>query len=1180
VYFYVIEQIESSPYTMTRFYLPETFTGGRTYQVQYGRRFTFAGAGQVTSSLRMTRQMYGTASLDALVSNTGVSSGNLNLCLDLGNDGVCDFTHNATTTFPATLHAVSLATALNNYLLGRTDIPWGGAIDVPVRVQVDRQSDVMLTNLALTPVGAKTRFLRLPSRSYSNVAVSLKFSQPGVPSGPLSFTVDVGADGIVDWSYAGTPTFPAVVTSGNLSAAFNAYLAGRTGEVDVPLRIVPSPFLETSLNGFSAAPTLKPDATLASGDIGFDPAEPTESEGVTVTATLHNAGGLDSGGVVASFFATASGWGEMYVGSAFVANVPAGGSTPASVVWNTVGFTGTVPVRVVVDPYNRVVESNEGNNTASRNISIRTRADLTIPTMTLSDDEPVVGEVVTVTLAVKNWGQADAPVFATGLYEGNPDSGGVEIGAGSLELTGGTESAVEFTWAPTAPGLYRLFGRTDRGGAVNESNEGNNDIWREVYVGFAGPVDLDSGGASDPAYSPALGYGYVDEGQPDQIVTSCGTEPHQTMRKDPDGRVVYKFDHLLPGHFYHLDLVLMECDGLGRQESVYVDGTLVAGPIDLGDQKKHQLSLRLDPALYADRVISATVQIPVSGGALVSEIALHDIDYRYSDSGAVDEPAYTPERGYGWLDGTRQAGVLPYQSSRMDLGDNTLRYQFDGLDPMKKYQVHFTFWQSSGSSTAIQKVQVDGVDTGTSVSVAAGTVYSATVSVMPGHYQTDGSIVVGIVRTNASTGAFVNEIALEEVTQEVQYECVVPTTPNFSNVYGSVLLNGLAAPANTVVQAFNPRGDVVGCFVVESTGLYGFMAVYGEDTTVTPSIPGMRTGEMVSFRVNGAKAVTTPSYYWDGDKMAHRVDLDAGPTVGQTILLRPAEWNLMSFRVRPPVPLVQTVLSSISDPRRYDRVLAETAIYDPALPDVYNTLKEMHGGEAFWIHITSGATANLLVEGLSMPVTTPIPLHAGWTWFGYLPEVSLPVTVALESIAGKYLMVTNGRQTFDPTLPEFSTLKQMKPGEGYLIRMTEAADLVYPAGGASAAGIDTAEAELCADAPASPYFTVLYGTLWLNGLLALPGTKVEVLTPRGDVAGCFTVQQGGRYGFVHVYGEDDIGTLGFRADEAMTFRINGQEIVPATPMLWSDDKALHKVDLGRPMRMENGSPPPEPTEGE
>jgi hypothetical protein len=918
---------------------------------------------------------------------------------------------------------------------------------------------------------------------------------------------------------------------------------------------------------------LWPDFSVAGG-VGFSDSNPLEGDSITASATVGNSGARSAKGVVAAFYATMPVWGETYIGSAFLPNVPAGGSVPASIVWNTLGFTGTVPVRVAVDPHGRFPESNTSDNGSSANITIRTRPDVRIPTLTLSDDEPVVGEVVAVTLTLENAGQAATPTFATGLYNGDPDAGGIELGAGSLALAGGEQGTVTFNWTPAAPGLYRLFGRADRDGVVNEYNEGNNKTWKDVYVGFAGPLLVDSGAAGDLAYAGASGYGYVDEGVADQTVTWCGSQPSQTSRMGPDGRVLYRFDHLLPGHFYHLDLTLKECDWIGRQESIYVDGNLLAGPVDLGDQQVHSLSLRLDPAIYADNTISATIQTPEIYGALVSEISLHDIDYRYCDAGAIGEPAYSAERGYGYLEGTAQWALLPAHSSRVNLSGDTLRYRYDGLKPGKKYDVRLTFYQPSGA-TAIQKVYMDSVDTGVRVSVPAGTSVSADVPVLPGYYDTDGSIVVSIIRANATTGAFVSEVALEERTLDTGYQCSTPTTPYFSNLYGSVVLDGAPGPIGAVVQAFNPRGDLVGCAVMDTAGQYGLMPIYGEDTTVNPAMPGMRTGEMPSFRVNGFQAASTPTFYWADDKASHMVNLETGPMTGQLIMLAPSQWTMMSFRVRPPTPAVTAVMKQIEG--KYDRVLGETGIYDPALPDVYTTLKEMRPALGYWTHISSTATANLLVEGLAISVTTPIILHTGWNWIGYLPTAQLAVTTALESIAGKYLLVTNGRQTFDPALPAYSTLKQMTPGEGYLIRMTEAASLVYPAGGGAASESDLGPPEdVCSDAAVSPYFTMLYGTAWVNGLPALPGTKIELLTPEGEVAGCFTVRQSGQYGFVHVYGEDDIGTPGFKPDEALRFRVNGEDVAPLEPVLWSDDKTPRRVVLGGPMK--KASPPGLPDE--
>ena len=55
----------------------------------------------------------------------------------------------------------------------------------------------------------------------------------------------------------------------------------------------------------------------------------------------------------------------------------------------------------------------------------------------------------------------------------------------------------------------------------------------------------------------------------------------------------------------------------------------------------------------------------------------------------------------------------------------------------------------------------------------------------------------------------------------------VQNTPQLTIVYGSVTLDGAGATVGNVVEAINPRDDVVGCFVIEAEGLYGGMFVYG-----------------------------------------------------------------------------------------------------------------------------------------------------------------------------------------------------------------------------------------------------------------------------------------------------------------------------------------------------------------
>jgi hypothetical protein len=210
----------------------------------------------------------------------------------------------------------------------------------------------------------------------------------------------------------------------------------------------------------------------------------------------------------------------------------------------------------------------------------------------------------------------------------------------------------------------------------------------------------------------------------------------------------------------------------------------------------------------------------------------------------------------------------------------------------------------------------------------------------------------------------------------------------------------------------------------------------------------------------------------------------------------------------------------------------------------------------------------LLVEGVTVPVTTPLALHQGWNWTGYLPQATMPVTVALQSITGAYQRVLSLNQYYDVRYPGFSTLKQMSAGQGYLIYATQVATLTYPSAQmAFGEPISTAPAAMpqhqC-DVSPTPYLTLVYGHITVNGQPAPLGTRVDVVTPRGEVAGCFVVERAGQYGFVHVYGADDTAEPpipGFLEGEALDFRVNGIPANASIGLAWQDDKAPHEVDL-------------------
>jgi hypothetical protein len=104
----------------------------------------------------------------------------------------------------------------------------------------------------------------------------------------------------------------------------------------------------------------------------------------------------------------------------------------------------------------------------------------------------------------------------------------------------------------------------------------------------------------------------------------------------------------------------------------------------------------------------------------------------------------------------------------------------------------------------------------------------------------------------------------------------------------------------------------------------------------------------------------------------------------------------------------------------------------------------------------------------------------------------------------------------------------------------------------------------CAGLWPTPYATLVYGALTINGVPAPAGTRVEVLTPRDEVAGCFVVEQAGQYGLMHVYGADPTAAPpipGFKEGEPLRFRVHGVEVAPPEPLAWQDEKAPHRVNL-------------------
>ncbi|MBI1299254.1 hypothetical protein GC175_30350, partial [bacterium] len=369
LYQFVVEPyiLEQSDIGSTRLNLPANVTSTATYNVQFGRKLDFTAADVQTTTLRIPAGHLADATLDLLVS--GIVANSLTAKLDIGADGSWDWEKTAAVDTAATWTGPNLATALNAYWASQGS-PLTGTLDVPVRLSLSNAAQALLTNLQVTQSASVLRHVRLQAGNYSQFL--LDFTVGGSGTQPLSVAVDIGNNGSIDWSSSGSVTLPYRYLTGNLAAVLSSYLSGQSGTVTVPVRIYASAAESVVLNNYVSTMTGgSVDLTAVGLTVGSSARAANVNEGdmLTVSANLGNSGAAGSGPVTAAFFATVEGWGDWYIGSVFVADIPVSGSVPVSINWDTTGFSGDVPVKVVVNPYGRIAESNQNNNQSTGSVS-------------------------------------------------------------------------------------------------------------------------------------------------------------------------------------------------------------------------------------------------------------------------------------------------------------------------------------------------------------------------------------------------------------------------------------------------------------------------------------------------------------------------------------------------------------------------------------------------------------------------------------------------------------------------------------------------------------------------------------------------------------------------------------------------------------------------------------------
>ncbi|KAB8197339.1 glycosyl hydrolase [Nonomuraea phyllanthi] len=260
-----------------------------------------------------------------------------------------------------------------------------------------------------------------------------------------------------------------------------------------------------------------PDLTVS--DLRSSPAAPVETDAVTLSATVRNAGTAGSAATSVTFYA-----GTEKVGSANVGALAAGASATVSA---DIGprDAGTYQLSAKVDEDDDVIELNEANNATTGTLTVKPvdTADLIASPVAWTPGNPAAGNTVTFSVAIKNQGTVASSGGSHGITLTVTNASGTVVrtltgSASGAIAPGATTSPVDLgTWT-AADGRYTV--KTVLAGDADELpvKRDNNTSELPLFVGRGANMPYDTYEAEDAV----IGGGAARVGPSREIGTLAG----------------------------------------------------------------------------------------------------------------------------------------------------------------------------------------------------------------------------------------------------------------------------------------------------------------------------------------------------------------------------------------------------------------------------------------------------------------------------------------------------------------------------------------------------------------------------------------------------------------------------------------------------------------------------------
>ncbi|WP_241564724.1 discoidin domain-containing protein [Nonomuraea polychroma] len=423
----------------------------------------------------------------------------------------------------------------------------GGAYPNTLTVQLGANADLTSITLTLNPDpvwASRTQTIQVLGREQSATGFTTL-----VPSAAYTFDPATG----------NSVTIPVTARVADVRLQITANSGAPGGQV-----------AEFQIFGTAAA---NPDLTVST--LASAPAAPVETDAITLSATVRNAGTAAAAATSVTFYA-----GTTKVGSAGVGTLAAGASTTVSANIGT-REAGTHQLSAKVDENNTVIEQNETNNTTTGTLTVKPvdTADLIASPVAWTPGNPAAGSAVTFTVAIKNQGTIASSGGAHGITLTVTNESGTVV----RTLTGSATGAIApgATTGPVTLGTWTAAnGRyTVKTVLADDANElpvkrANNTSELPLFVGRGANMPYDTYEAEDAA----IGGGAARVGPSREIGTVAGeASGRRAVTLHQTGAYV-EFTTKAPTNTLVTRFSLPDAPGGGGIDStlnVYVDGTFL-----------------------------------------------------------------------------------------------------------------------------------------------------------------------------------------------------------------------------------------------------------------------------------------------------------------------------------------------------------------------------------------------------------------------------------------------------------------------------------------------------------------------------------------------------------------------------------------------------------------------------